>query len=659
MVHIGFWTNWSYGPVSGLTLTTDNRYGGFLIAFVSIFIVYVTSRLWRILCFIIHRTCSSERRQDTLHQQRQLILRNSSGPSATLLSLLLLLKAWGYSTVSRYPRIWPLIALASICSLAFTAAGSISSAAYMFADNEVLKGCLRNSSALRALSSQTQGDMTELVHDASIFASKCLDRTAFCPFPGFAAPFLPTNESDSSAGCPFSAEICRTANTNLRLDTGYIDSHRHLGLNAPPNERFFWRYVLHCAPLHTENYTSHVRQGDSGLVRYHYGTLNPERHLNTSTTSFILELPDLDSQYGSRKVSQGLNFQLSVFHSRTVNGDAAYLGSNFRPIQELKRDDADVTVVFLSGGGVLFKDPMDDGWYQTAENSRSAEMSQGFLGYRPANAASPLGCVQQMQWCNGTDIEHPQCGPLASPYDAFIGAAPLFNLSSEELSGIDSSRPYSSSAAGSRLIWPALNLINSPVSSLDKVLASLGSSSLRSRYQLYNGIQWPIPAVQWKDDVKHWWQIILATVQASSILETTVGIGWVDDAFRQIPLTVEELKMCHRQKKKSNPHLSFSVVRLSAIFALGNLIIVLSYILEPLSEYLSKRFRFQEYAHLEWVANGYLQLHRLAHEAFSQTRWSRCDTNTPITESDILLPALDISDPEHPVLSAEHQDALP
>lgn len=86
------------------------------------------------------------------------------------------------------------------------------------------------------------------------------------------------------------------------------------------------------------------------------------------------------------------------------------------------------------------------------------------------------------------------------------------------------------------------------------------------------------------------------------------------------------------------------------IFSLGGCIIATSLVLEPALTWLYKRYNFKPYAHLEWVTNANLQLHRLAHEELDRAKWSDCTQNVPITEQSVFLANLDISDPLHPVI---------
>lgn len=88
---------------------------------------------------------------------------------------------------------------------------------------------------------------------------------------------------------------------------------------------------------------------------------------------------------------------------------------------------------------------------------------------------------------------------------------------------------------------------------------------------------------------------------------------------------------------------------------MGGLIVLASYLLEPLSSLLYQKHK---YAHLEWVTTATLQLQRLAHEELGFGTWSRGAHQVPSTEPDDLLGYLDITDPSHPVLRAAPRDDL-
>lgn len=81
---------------------------------------------------------------------------------------------------------------------------------------------------------------------------------------------------DSNAPCPFDYSLCAMNASNLILDTNLIDTHTHLGVNAPPNERLQYRRVLECAPLTTRGYSETVDLSmNQSFSYYYYGANAP------------------------------------------------------------------------------------------------------------------------------------------------------------------------------------------------------------------------------------------------------------------------------------------------------------------------------------------------------------------------------------------------
>lgn len=188
------------------------------------------------------------------------------------------------------------------------------------------------------------------------------------------------------------------------------------------------------------------------------------------------------------------------------------MSGRFSPIPELRRPDGDLLIAFLSGNGVYFSQPLDDDWYRATQPGPAIEWTEltgSHDSYIPTEPASPMGCVQQWQWCKSGNT--PQCGPLASHFDALYGAAPLFNLTTEDL---DPERPSVPQELGTRLIWPALVTFEYPTF-LGPLLEHFGSEALASRSRFLTGVQWGLPVNQWQLDVIQWWNTMQAAVQAS------------------------------------------------------------------------------------------------------------------------------------------------
>ena len=105
--------------------------------------------------------------------------------------------------------------------------------------------------------------------------------------------------------------------------------------------------------------------------------------------------------------------------------------------------------------------------------------------------------------------------------------------------------------------------------------------------------------------------------------------------------------------------MSFSVLGLCITFVLGGFVIAVSLIIEPALSFFDRRWSRNQYARLEWSANSSLQLHRLAHEEFGLDKWSNCTKEVPLTRPDVLLPSLDISDLNHPILKSQSNFIVP
>lgn len=319
-VYTGIWTNWSRGPILGSTLTTTKQYGNLLIAFTALFVTFVASRLWRISCLIMHRWYSTAADRSAIHHQRQVILRNSRAAESTLFEILSLFWTWRKSGTRHIAGLIPLI-IFSVCYLAaLTAAGGFSSNISTSIGDEVLingQHCaiVMTNDTGEGLSIDAQW-RSEMANSAANYAQQCYrtnqtNATTACN--KFVRSSLPTYTMDIDAECPFQNQICRKPRSTLRLDSGYIDSNDDLGLNAPKNERFAYRYVLHCAPLETDNYVSHVQEDGRGWDRYHYGTTSVGPLENrTGFVDYLYKIEDLDFQYSTPPTISrgGINFKL-------------------------------------------------------------------------------------------------------------------------------------------------------------------------------------------------------------------------------------------------------------------------------------------------------------------------------------------------------------
>ncbi|KUJ15359.1 uncharacterized protein LY89DRAFT_719925 [Mollisia scopiformis] len=623
-VYLGVWTNWSNGGLMGATLTTTRKLGDLLIAFTAFLIPYVASRFWRIFCLIVHRYYSTADHRDAVHHQRQIILRNSSSPEVGLVSLFNIFFAWWTSqqptgkTHKRLSRLLPTALFAICCISAFTVAGGLS-----------------------AQISTARGDVVLLK------GSQC----------GIGSP-----PNDTSSQSDYYSTMSESLKDAANYAHGYLDSNNDLGMNTPASERLRMRYVLQCSPLVTEGFTSEFVTPEDNMtwVRYNYGEWAAVDANNDTVANYTFDVPNLDAQYAflhnapqfRAGGNYGLNYRLSATTSKTVAGSAVAALSDFMPIPQLFRPDGDVSIMLLSGNGVLFYgQEMDDDWYRgtvpgtvmsSAENASTMMME----GYLPQEAGSPLGCltIERWQWCNGD-----KCGPLASAWDSFAGAAPLFNMTAEDFDPNAIDRPLSNSTIGTLLTWSFLTQVEA-FPDVSSIVRELRAESLASQSLLQDAFQLPIPLNQWQLDVTNWFNIVLAVWQSTFV---TTAVGNSDPVLEQsqfTPQNAAERKYCNSQKIRSTTYASFSLFGLLFTYIITILIILTSFILEPIFSLLQRRRKYEEYARLEWVTNETLQLHRLTQEELNLGTWHGCTDLVPTTEVGEVMAGLDIADLEHPVL---------
>ncbi|KAF2802620.1 uncharacterized protein BDZ99DRAFT_371732, partial [Mytilinidion resinicola] len=617
-IHVGTWTNWSYGSIRGGTVTLPRPDGGLLTAFIALFVTYVGTRFWRLLCFTIHTALSKfDAPQDALYHQRQAVLRNSSTGVNGFMTYLQLIWTWkihaNMQTASR--RILPFISFSSACFMGFAVAGIFSSRISTNVGDEVLITGSNNSGFLDSNLHRNMDDTaafltpyaSQLIVARANYAQNCYHSSASAadcqPFVQTSLPF----KAIYDAPCPFQHNMCRSQDSSLILDTGLIDSLHDLGLNTPPAYRFQIRRVLQCAPVIQEGYTD-VRRGSNGtqFLRFHYGG-----NVIYNTTDITYDVQDREK----------------------------FSDSSVLAIPELRRNDADTLLFFLSSNSIIFSSPIDDLWYSSHTPSGikvlSPNMETKNKTYFSDDPARVLGCLSQSQICNPNLSKGQSCTPLSgdSPADETI----------RQVFGDDSLSDFTQ--------WIA-SMVANQLLNVHDIVDTLGSSSLTSRYKLNGGLQSPLPSNQWQLEVQHWFATHLTSLQWIWVEVATGPSDSSVEPWLQRARNPTEAQMYRSQKVRRTDYTNFSILGLSLTFTIGGLIVIASYMAEPLTQCVQKRRKLNGYARLEWISNDMLQLQRLAHEELGLGQWSRATDDIPVTKVGDMLGVLDFSDPGHPKLKA-------
>jgi hypothetical protein len=72
--------------------------------------------------------------------------------------------------------------------------------------------------------------------------------------------------TNPNASCPFLGLCIFNDNSAFSMDTGLVDSHSDLGINARPENRIKYRRVTTCAPIHAKQWVQVVNVTNIGQV---------------------------------------------------------------------------------------------------------------------------------------------------------------------------------------------------------------------------------------------------------------------------------------------------------------------------------------------------------------------------------------------------------
>ncbi|KAK4222760.1 hypothetical protein QBC38DRAFT_548978 [Podospora fimiseda] len=688
LVYTGVWTNWSRGPVFGSTLTLTRDRGNLLIAFTAFFVAFVSTRFWRIICIALHRYYSTPNPTDGIHHQRQALLRNSPSPEWGFWTLSQLGWAWRKSTRRRsFIRLLPAALAAALCALTFAIASGFSSQISTGISDEVLIdgrncGWFHPLSTLppdkQNLSYPLISPQSKRFSNAINYAMQCYsDRsTTGEKCNTYVNPKLDTVTIDTEAPCPFKNGICRSNSSNIRIDSGYINSGDHLGHNVQEKDVFLYRQVLHCAPLRTEGYSRQHIGKNRNYTLYNYGERilrgakpNNISESGLSTTNMTIMVPDLQFQYlmfnegVTQRQYTGYTPILDHYMAMVWNGTLFGEGT-FDPIDDLWQSDGDTTLVFLIQNGVRYLANTTDDWYRITvpqtmkydEGSAAEPLTTIIKAWKPEEAASPLACLEQSQYCRGSRPDDRTCGPLASTYDAAQNSASLFEVTEAQANSGNEADPAPETSIGNIYTWlPFITWYAAATPGrFGNTDTSLGLSTLESRQTIRNGLQsQALPNDQWKLEVRSWFNSWLAAVQAAWV-DAAIGVEHdteVEDMVYR-PRNHFDQETCNNQKIRSQDHTSFSMFGLCFTFATGTLIFIISYILEPLFSYFSrKKGGASQSKYAEWNSNDVLHLQCLGYHAQGKGTWTRFDDAVPITkDEESLQPLLFIGDAEKTLL---------
>ncbi|KIW73509.1 hypothetical protein PV04_01622 [Phialophora macrospora] len=640
-IYTGPWVDWSRGTVIGSTITLSARSSSVLTAFLALFVTIVGSCLWKILSFLIHQCSASTDAQDGIYHQHQLVFRNTGSPFEATKSFAEIAWYWRKSGRRPWARSLPLTLFALVFLLAFGAASILTSlvtraaaAQRLIVSDDCGYWSFDPSATLeqRTLAMQYKDLNDTLV--AAEYARQCYDQDTSlnnklrCGM--YSARSITWTSED--AVCPFDPSICAVPQA-LKMDTGLIDSHVDLGVNAPHSDRVGFRKVTTCSPLSVkDNFVSVITStGNDGLGvegdrirKYHYGAYIGAA-VDTNTTYL----------YNQHAFIDGFGYELNTLQ---VPLDAAA----FLAIPELNPPDADLTIIFLASNAIKYNYPTSDPFFSANFYVDLGSYNGINLSYFSADEyVSVIACTDQYQYCNGND--RARCTPLTG-YQQAWAAIDATKLNLNEVQYTVASRIALSSRS--------LSTFHS--------ISGRGASALRAQETIYDRVQQVVlPDDQWQIELANWFAISLAKLQQAIVEYAAPSVKAEDmpvGAYLQEPLDTASKAMCYSQKVAfTGSTVSFSVLGVVIILAVGGVMILLHLVMEPLVGWIQRLFQWGEFRRARWVMDDKFQVQRMGfEEARMGGEWTNLDGGVPVTKrGDVLFGGLHGMDLKTPRLGKQ------
>ncbi len=325
-------------------------------------------------------------------------------------------------------------------------------------------------------------------------------------------------------------------------------------------------------------------------------------------------------------------FQRELIACRSAFSASGSNWSYWDPIGDLNRTDADVTIFFLSFNDIQFVAKNDDPVFSAHIPSFS---SLGVPVWLPDQNISALACAEQHQYCNPNIVEGDpdRCTELTASellwgennVEDFqllqdTGLTRLHNTSIHLNSFQEIIAGYSSAVMSAGMYFAVFSrgpsalkgkqLSKSQKSLKFKALTELNPFSTASE-TVYQFLQSPLPDNQWIVELSSWFQVGLATIQQSALEYATGPRDLGQSGVLVRPVADDHLgqRLCKAQSIRNSGQVqSFSILGMTLIFALGGLIILISFTMESAVDAIQRRWHKGEYRRRMWTLDEKLGL---------------------------------------------------
>ncbi|KAK4223661.1 hypothetical protein QBC38DRAFT_459135 [Podospora fimiseda] len=485
-------------------------------------------------------------------------------------------------------RLWAALGLSALCYMGFLLASGFSSRISNFAGDEVLIKSTRCGYLLPAQNFKVED------------------------FPNIYLPYV-TKVFVNGANYAQECYGRNASDANIRLDTELLNSSTHLGLNAPTKNRILFRKVLHCSYL-----------------RYHYGN-TPYPDISSEQFEYNYTYEYSDSTVGGMHMSPGAitstGYTLSAVTASWLNGSLHPSMTKFKPIPALVNPRSELLILFLSSNNIPYFTPTTDNWYRATKKLNMSvycpqlPINTGEIRlpvYGHEEPASPLGCIDQVEVCSAhrrtIDGKQRLCTGLMNPVDVPGVTINILDVDAEV----------------KRAVWK-YSLLFAPSNECQHC-------HRRRQSRDSSGA------------------VLHGSVHSRAFTARSVanrGVAHLLDHIGIDPTSIrpdESKEMCQNQKIRTTAFSSFSMLGLILIILTGTQIILISYLLEPITAILHRKGKYRDYAYYEWLTTSAFQLQRLAHRGVEAGTWTHTLSSVPTTKRGESLAQLDYSNPKQPLL---------
>lgn len=618
----GAWINHENGQ---WILTLDARSAGILSAALVLFVAPVSVQAWSIAKFLLHQFFAGNAQSDGFHQTKQTMLRNSFSP--TQISWLSIRIVWSWRKTLGYraaiSRMIPILTTSLISMISWALVGLFVSSIWTATGEQVRitsKACgpvnLNTSDVSLARSMSMY--WADRLQSASTYERQCYGTstpTRLCT--RFPAARIPWIMHESSCPYPPGEDLCiRTNSTPMRLDTGFVNSNRHLGMNAAPADSIDYRRLTECSPMQA-NYISVSERGSR--ISYHYGV--NANYFSNKTYNYSLIAKTLVRGYTLSLVPfPRLFVNLLTSSNSALSYDPLFKNPLWQPNATVfNRNDAEISIIFLAANGVQHYERVFDPWFladDSFERPATVIMSNGVRS-QIRNATRPVtivGCIERHQICTASEVGNQRCTDLSS-----------FSGTNSQVDSIGLTQRQRATAT--RILFNVVGIDMAFVATWLQGDALLASRTVLEGRQNEN-----LPHTQWRSEISRWFSIALILLQ-EGVVQYVTGVTRPEwEQFVSRSTDPDELVECTTQRlRMDSSYQNFSITGMIVVLILGSLIIALGLSIDTITAWLQKRLRSGERHREEWLLDGVFQHQRFAYQGLGVLDWENVNNEIPVS----------------------------